>query len=79
MMAAARSFLFYMMCVANSKRIYERLFKSVRDTCIRFFELNPLGRILNRFTKDTNNMDERLDMYLFEFGQVSIVLSCDFC
>ena len=67
---AVRSLLFYMLCVTNSKSIYEKLFTSVRDTAIRFFELNPIGRILNRFSKDTNNMDEMLVLFLYEFMQV---------
>ena len=32
----------------------------MRDTNIKFFDLNPLGRILNRFSSDTHMMDEVL-------------------
>lgn len=38
-----RSIVFYMFCVLNSKKVYDKLFLSVRDTFIRFFELNPIG------------------------------------
>lgn len=93
-----RSVLYFMLCVRNSKSIYAKLFSSVRDTSIRFFELNPLGehfkthslifistvkiilkfeltgRILNRFSKDTNNMDEMLTLFLYEFMQISMVI-----
>nr|QUF59454.1 ATP-binding cassette transporter Abcc4-1 [Brachionus angularis] len=69
-----RSILYFLLSVKNSKNIYEKLFSSVRDTPIRFFELNPIGRILNRFSKDTNNMDEMLVFFLYEFLQVLMVI-----
>nr|UOU03341.1 ATP-binding cassette subfamily C4-1-2 [Brachionus rubens] len=69
-----RSVAFFLLCVINSKNTYNKLFTSVRDTFIRFYDLNPLGRILNRFSKDTNNMDEMLTLYLYEFFQVSMVI-----
>nr|APD26517.1 ATP-binding cassette transporter subfamily C member 4 X1 protein [Brachionus koreanus] len=71
---ALRSVAFFMLCVKNSKNTYQKLFASVRDTAIRFFDLNPIGRILNRFSKDTNNMDEMLTLYLYEFCQVAMVI-----
>jgi ABC-type multidrug transport system fused ATPase/permease subunit len=46
----------------------------VRNTPIRFFELNPIGRILNRFSRDTNNMDDLLTSHLYEFLQVLMVI-----
>lgn len=63
------------MCVRVSKKVYEKLFKSVKDTSIKFFELNPLGRILNRFTKDTNNMDDMICVFIFEFLHLVMIVS----
>ena len=40
---AVRSVLFYWLCVENAKILYEKMFTSVKDTSIRFFDLNPLG------------------------------------
>ncbi|RNA03236.1 multidrug resistance-associated 4-like, partial [Brachionus plicatilis] len=71
---SVRSVAFFMLCVKNSKNTYQKLFASVRDTTIRFFDLNPIGRILNRFSKDTNNMDEMLTLYLYEFCQILMVI-----
>ncbi|RNA19404.1 multidrug resistance-associated 4, partial [Brachionus plicatilis] len=71
---AVRSVAFFMFCVKNSKKTYQKLFSSVRDTSIRFYDLNPIGRILNRFSKDTNNMDEMLTLYLYDFCQVAMVI-----
>ena len=73
-MMTIRSLLFFILCIKNSKNVYEKMFSSVRDTAIKFFELNPLGRILNRFSKDTNNMDEMLVLFLYEFIQVNGII-----
>ena len=37
-----------------------------------FFIANPKGRILNRFTKDQNVMDEALPVTLFDFIQCAL-------
>ena len=69
-----RSVFYFLLCVRCSKVIYDRLFESVRNTSIRFFELNPIGRIINRFSRDTNNMDDLLTSHLYEFGQVLMII-----
>lgn len=70
LLVVLRSVSYFLLCVRCSKVIYEKLFNSVRNTPIRFFELNPIGRILNRFSRDTNNMDDLLTSHLYEFLQV---------
>ena len=70
-----RSLLYFLMCVWVSKSVYEQLFHSVSATAIKFFELNPLGRILNRFTKDTNNMDDMISIFIFEFLHLVMIVS----
>jgi len=39
-----RSVIFFALSLQNSKKIYNKMFYSVRDTFIRFFELNPIGK-----------------------------------
>jgi ATP-binding cassette, subfamily C (CFTR/MRP), member 4 len=46
------------------------MLKSVLGTSVRFFDLNPVGRLLNRFSKDISNLDDVLPMALFEFLDV---------
>lgn len=36
---------------------------------MRFFDENPAGRIINRFTKDLGNVDEMLPRILLEASQ----------
>ena len=68
-----RSVLYFSMSVIVSRKAYSKMFDSVRNAPVRFFELNPLGRILNRFTKDTNNMDDMICIFIFEFLHVNII------
>ena len=46
------------------------MLNSILKAKIRFFDLNPIGRIMNRFSKDIGNVDETLPHTLFDFLQV---------
>ncbi len=46
---------------------------AIMQAKIRFFDLNPIGRIINRFSKDIGNLDDALPVNLFDFLQVSII------
>jgi ABC-type multidrug transport system fused ATPase/permease subunit len=43
-----------------SRRLHEDLIKSVVRAPVRFFEVNPLGRVLNRFSKDLQSIDQEV-------------------
>ena len=71
-----KSIFFFLISVRASKKIYEKLFKSVINTYIKFFELNPIGRIINRFVKNTNDMDGIICYNMYEFFYfITIVFS----
>lgn len=40
-----------------SKNLHSKLIQSVLSSPLRFFETTPIGRILNRFSKDIENVD----------------------
>jgi len=50
------------MGVNAARRIYVKLSKSVMVAPMIFFESNPSGRIVNRFTKDTEALDFQILM-----------------
>lgn len=62
--------LFYF-CLKASRRIHEKLFNSVTRTQMYFFNKNSSGRIINRFSKDINDIDYYLPTVLYDSILVS--------
>ncbi|CAG2104722.1 unnamed protein product, partial [Medioppia subpectinata] len=58
---------FYIMCMRSSVNLYNRIFYALLRSPIHLFESSPIGRILNRFSKDTGIVDEELPSVAFEF------------
>lgn len=49
----------------SSIRLHNKMFSDILHATMRFFDTNPSGRILNRFSKDMGVIDEILPrMYL---------------
>jgi ABC-type multidrug transport system fused ATPase/permease subunit len=44
-------------CLLASRKLHNNLLSSVMNAPLRFFEVTPIGRILNRFSKDIENVD----------------------
>lgn len=55
-----RAFLFAYGGVAAASKIHRMLLKSVVKSKVTFFDITPLGRILNRFSSDTYTVDDSL-------------------
>lgn len=52
LVAIARSISFYNVCIKASRKLHDNMFKALISTTMRFFNINPPGRILNRFSRD---------------------------
>jgi len=68
-----RSLCFYTICLRASKKLHYKMFNSVMSAPVRFFDLNPLGRIMNRFSKDVGLLDEQIPWAVYDFLEVSAV------
>jgi ABC-type bacteriocin/lantibiotic exporter with double-glycine peptidase domain len=55
-----RSFMFYALSILTAKKLHEKMLNSVVGTKVRFFDTNPIGRIMNRFSMDVGNLDDLL-------------------
>ncbi len=65
-----RSLCFYGVLLLSAKALHEKMLNSVFAAKTRFFDLNPLGRLVNRFSNDIANTDEILPITVFDAIQV---------
>ncbi|CAG2163513.1 unnamed protein product [Oppiella nova] len=63
-----RSGTFFMMCVIASVNLHNSIFYRLMRAPIAFFDNNPVGRILNRFTKDVGIVDEQLPLCSYDLN-----------
>jgi len=56
--------------VRASRVLYARMFDAVVGTRVAFFDANNVGRVLNRFSRDTDTMDNQMAFVFFDFVQV---------
>lgn len=65
-----RSMMFFHILVRAAETLHNRMFDSVLRTPVRFFDINPIGRVLNRFSKDIGLLDSLLPWSFVDFIQV---------
>lgn len=53
----ARALLFAIQAVRSSRHLHDALSKGVMRAPVSFFDTTPIGRVLNRFTKDMDSVD----------------------
>ena len=63
---------FYTMCITASRKLHNQMFNKILCAPTRFFDLNPKGRILNRFSKDIGTMDDILPTVFIDVLQISL-------
>ncbi|XP_066258760.1 probable multidrug resistance-associated protein lethal(2)03659 isoform X2 [Euwallacea similis] len=59
-LALSRSLTFYRFAMKASTTLHNSMFNKIVYATMRFFNTNPSGRILNRFSSDMNQVDEAL-------------------
>lgn len=70
-----RSMFFFKVCMTASKVLHDTMFGCILAATMRFFDTNPSGRVLNRFSKDMGAVDEQLPRAMLESIQVLLVMS----
>uniref|UniRef100_A0A9L0T494 Multidrug resistance-associated protein 4 n=1 Tax=Equus caballus TaxID=9796 RepID=A0A9L0T494_HORSE len=64
-----RALLVFYVLVNSSQTLHNRMFESILKAPVLFFDRNPIGRILNRFSKDIGHMDDLLPLTFLDFIQ----------
>uniref|UniRef100_UPI003AAC6783 ATP-binding cassette sub-family C member 4-like n=1 Tax=Centroberyx gerrardi TaxID=166262 RepID=UPI003AAC6783 len=65
-----RNFLLFNILVKCAQSLHNRMFNSILRTPVRFFDINPIGRVLNRFSKDIGQLDSNMPWTFVDFIQV---------
>ncbi|XP_001843089.2 probable multidrug resistance-associated protein lethal(2)03659 [Culex quinquefasciatus] len=69
-----RGYLFFNICMKASRTLHDRMFAKILAAPMRFFDTNPSGRILNRFSKDMGSIDELLPKAIMDAVQVLLIM-----
>jgi ATP-binding cassette subfamily C (CFTR/MRP) protein 4 len=72
--AMVRAYMFFLVCLRASKQSFQEMLHSVFRSPMSFFQINPHGRVMNRFSKDINMMDETLPQVFFDLVQCLFIL-----
>ncbi|OMH80271.1 Metal resistance protein YCF1 [Zancudomyces culisetae] len=68
---SVRTYVLWAGCAVNSAKIsHEKMLVSVFNSPMSFFDTTPIGRLINRFSKDQNTIDEELPSSIMSWLQV---------
>merc|ERR1712176_1685270 len=73
-LATFRAFYSFAITIKASKNLHDEMAKAVLRAKISFFDTNPMGRILNRFSADIGSNDDMLPQTLFDFNVIFFVV-----
>jgi ATP-binding cassette, subfamily C (CFTR/MRP), member 4 len=71
----SRSFMFFNVAMRASRSLHDAMFSGVTRASMYFFNTNPSGRILNRFSKDIGQIDEILPSIMIDVVQIFLSLA----
>ncbi|KAF9793965.1 hypothetical protein SFRURICE_015617 [Spodoptera frugiperda] len=69
-----KAMMFLWVCMRSSIKLHNEMFRNILSATMRFFDTNPSGRILNRFSKDMGVVDEILPRMYLDTIQVFMVM-----
>ncbi|CAG9316734.1 unnamed protein product [Blepharisma stoltei] len=74
LLSYSRAYILNYRMLCGAKKLHNQALKGMTMTQITFFDKNPTGRMINRFSKDTFLMDEVLMTFFYEFINLSFAL-----
>ncbi|KAI9142973.1 P-loop containing nucleoside triphosphate hydrolase protein [Paraphysoderma sedebokerense] len=73
-LGVSRAWLFFWVVLQSSNKLSRKMLYSVLKSPMLFFQENPHGRILNRFSKDQSQIDELLPVTAYNFIQCFLII-----
>ncbi|CAF3162568.1 unnamed protein product [Rotaria sp. Silwood2] len=74
LIAIIRADYFFHVILRGASAFHNSMFKGVLYSSLRFYESNPVGRVLNRFSKDQQVLDELLPVTFLDAMQSLIMV-----
>ncbi|MED6275104.1 hypothetical protein CHARACLAT_023058, partial [Characodon lateralis] len=65
-----RNIILFTVLVKSAQTLHNTMFNAILRAPVRFFDINPIGRVLNRFSKDIGQVDSMLPWTFTDFIQV---------
>lgn len=72
--AIIKSIFFMLFLARASRNLHDYIFSRIIKATMRFYNTNPSGRILNRFSKDLGVIDEYIPSVLIDVIEVSLLV-----
>ncbi|KAF7279579.1 hypothetical protein GWI33_006975 [Rhynchophorus ferrugineus] len=72
--AIFKSIFFLIFLTVASRNLHDYIFSRIIQARMRFYNLNPSGRILNRFSKDIGLIDEYIPSVLVDVIEIALLL-----
>ncbi|KAJ8954555.1 hypothetical protein NQ318_000789 [Aromia moschata] len=73
-LSVSRSLAFFRFCMTASVTLHNSMFYKIVNASMKFFNTNPPGRILNRFSKDVGSVDEALPLTIVDTVQIGLIV-----
>uniref|UniRef100_A0AAA9T4V8 Uncharacterized protein n=1 Tax=Bos taurus TaxID=9913 RepID=A0AAA9T4V8_BOVIN len=74
LLGITRSLLILYILVNSSQTLHNKMLETLLRAQVLFFSRNPIGRILNRFSKDIGHMDDLLPLIFQDFIQMFLLV-----
>ncbi|CAM4809475.1 unnamed protein product [Rotaria magnacalcarata] len=62
-----RTVAYLISCHITARSLHNQMFNSLLHAPVLFFDSNPIGRVVNRFSKDVSSLDEQLSDVTYNF------------
>ncbi|ENN80604.1 hypothetical protein YQE_02982, partial [Dendroctonus ponderosae] len=73
--SVVKAIFFMFFFTVASKKLHDFIFSKIVQAKMRFYNSNPSGRILNRFSKDIGYIDEYIPSVLLDVIEIALLLS----